>query len=1340
MIKYAFFYSSVAIDFDPVDGHVYWTDQFRGITRTDLNGSRTEAIIDTNIDHPDGIAVDWIARNLFWSDTGTDRIEVSRLDGSHRHVLISQDLDEPRDLALDPVNGRMYWSDWGEVPRIERAWMDGTHREIVISDDIVWPNGLALDVAEQKLYWCDAKRDRIEVANVDGTQRRVVIDNILPHPFGLSILGEYIYWTDWQEQTVERANKITGEDRRVLVGHLEDLMSVQASKTSPDLSVTNRCAHGNGGCSHICLAIPNGRVCACPDGFELNYLGGTECVIPEAFLIYSQKDNIIRASINSQSGGSILPIRAIGEAASIDADLNSQRIYWTDLEDKSINRAFVNGSSIETIVKFGLDFPDGIAVDSVTGNVYWTDTGLNRIEVAKSNGDSRRVLLWNNMNSPVSIALDPVKGMMYWSSWSDRPRIEAARMDGSGRKVFVKEVGKANGLTVDQETRRLYWTDIQNQRIAYSSLDIPGFVKVVLQTESDQLYGLTLHKDYLYWADWQNKVIQRANKNTGLDQAVVQAGVDSVMALLAFRNNITETEAGISNLCSSNNGGCPELCLFDGRNAKCECSSHYYTPSSSSSRSGGDSCAGPDDFLLFSQKNKISRLIDNENEVPDLVLPIQGARDIRALGYDLAERMIYWIDFGSKKRRESLRISINRAFDNGTLVRKKRVLEITDELEEDGDDQFDVNQIPYDIAVDYWNRLIFWDDEETNVINVQRLDEDNDGQNHVIGVLLQGSGAKPRALAVHPLKSMLVWIDASNPLKIERSLIDGSQKQTLVNSSLLVPIDLCIDVHDDLVLWADIELNRIERIGLDGKNRQQVVKDGVYGPLVILSVNGDFVYWATRSSHTIARVNKMTGLKYKLIKKDVHHLSSLISVTKPLTEVVNPCVRDRNLLGCSHLCIVDSQTMEPKCTCPHGALGLVLSSDGRTCQPPPTCKPDEFTCVDGSACIPMQWRCDGQAECADHSDEIGCDNCRNDEFRCRHGGCVNASLICDGTIHCDDSSDEIKCCGAGFFQCIVSRECINETKTCDGVQDCSDNSDEINTKCKEEGSDGVAVPFNEQVDHTTSYAIGGIIAVVVMIILILVAVYALRRKKEQQQPDPGTRRQCGDGVTKVLDCNTMMSGTGGGNQMNSLRRGGSSNGQTYDRGQLTGASASTVSSNGVLSQHGLHPNSRASPTTGTMISQPPRPHTSTSVYSGRHHNQRRQQRPHHRGHPGSYGNNKQRHLSPQFAPHNTPVVTDVNEESDFYAAGGSSHIHYPSANNSEVGVSYGYDDFAAHGVPPPTPQEYHQGYYYQDQVGGGEELDEDFDAGRGGLHHHDEDETEQFLVSNPPPSPNPGEQ
>ena len=62
-------------------------------------------IITTGLIAPDGLACDWIALKIYWTDSETNRVEVSELDGSSRKVLFWQDLDQPRAIALDPEDG-----------------------------------------------------------------------------------------------------------------------------------------------------------------------------------------------------------------------------------------------------------------------------------------------------------------------------------------------------------------------------------------------------------------------------------------------------------------------------------------------------------------------------------------------------------------------------------------------------------------------------------------------------------------------------------------------------------------------------------------------------------------------------------------------------------------------------------------------------------------------------------------------------------------------------------------------------------------------------------------------------------------------------------------------------------------------------------------------------------------------------------------------------------------------------------------------------------------------------------------------------------------------------------
>lgn len=98
---------AAAVDFLYEDHSIFFTDVSQEvIKRTWLNGSDVIVnVVTSGLISPDGLAVDWLGRKIYWTDSETKRIEVSNLDGSFRKVLHWNELDQPRAIALDPLNG-----------------------------------------------------------------------------------------------------------------------------------------------------------------------------------------------------------------------------------------------------------------------------------------------------------------------------------------------------------------------------------------------------------------------------------------------------------------------------------------------------------------------------------------------------------------------------------------------------------------------------------------------------------------------------------------------------------------------------------------------------------------------------------------------------------------------------------------------------------------------------------------------------------------------------------------------------------------------------------------------------------------------------------------------------------------------------------------------------------------------------------------------------------------------------------------------------------------------------------------------------------------------------------
>uniref|UniRef100_A0A3P8UDB5 Low density lipoprotein receptor-related protein 6 n=1 Tax=Amphiprion percula TaxID=161767 RepID=A0A3P8UDB5_AMPPE len=431
-------------------------------------------------------------------------------------------------------------------------------------------------------------------------------------------------------------------------------------------SGTNPCAENNGGCSHLCLYKPQGIQCGCPIGLEL-IADMRTCIVPEAFLLFSRHTDIRRISLETNNNNVAIPLTGVKEASALDFDVTDNRIYWTD-----ITRAFMNGSALEHVVEFGLDYPEGMAVDWLGKNLYWADTGTNRIEVAKLDGQHRQVLVWKDLDSPRALALDPRR--LYWTDL-DTTLIESSNMLGKRTRTRRAGFGFIKIINIDRE---------------------------VIADDLPHPFGLTQYQDYIYWTDWSQRSIERANKTSGQNRTVIQGHLDYVMDILVFHSS----RQGGWNACASTNGHCSHLCLaVPVSSFVCGCPAHF------SLNYDNKTCSG--ESANFVVKMAINRMVIDEQQSPDIILPIHSLRNVRAIDYDPLDKQLYWID--SKQN----------------VIRR---------AQEDGNQGLQL----YDLSIDIYSRFIYWTSEVTNVINVTRTDGSR------VGVVLRGEHDKPRAIVVNP--------------------------------------------------------------------------------------------------------------------------------------------------------------------------------------------------------------------------------------------------------------------------------------------------------------------------------------------------------------------------------------------------------------------------------------------------------------------------------------------------------------------------------------------------------------------------------------------------------------
>ena len=405
------------LDFDLINGKLYWSDNQAGVEGEDVisvvNLDGTEPAVVATVSRPIGIRVDPINQSIFWADVSVIRQRLA--DGTIRGLVLPRTTGLATDgaanklygcsiwrtdltvinredlistpcnaIELDVAAGKMYWSGGG----LRRANLDGTDVETLANTFGVL---IGIGVSDGKLYgYTGSGTVTVKQANLDGSNIETL--TTIDDAFRLRVDPEAkkIYWADIRKGIIFRSN-LDGSDRE------------QFLVSSPDQP------------KGIAIDEVNGKIYWVEDGINT--------------------DEIRRANLDGSDIEVLYQIFArYFPSSDIALDVAGDALYFWGGNSGTFERSRLDGSDVQSFPSpLGPRTPiRSLALDLNAGKLYVTSFRF----IGRSNLDGTNPeLLFNGSNvNPGTLALDTENGVLYWTSGSG---IKRANLDGTDQRTII---------------------------------------------------------------------------------------------------------------------------------------------------------------------------------------------------------------------------------------------------------------------------------------------------------------------------------------------------------------------------------------------------------------------------------------------------------------------------------------------------------------------------------------------------------------------------------------------------------------------------------------------------------------------------------------------------------------------------------------------------------------------------------------------------------------------------------------------------------------------------------------------------------------------------------------